>query len=85
MPVRDPRRDPRKNADNFMLGAAGVLMVAIGGYFWAMTSTVARECSSALVTMADPSSCNRWTTEHTLGGIGAIIGIVLIIVAIVRS
>jgi hypothetical protein len=63
---------------------AGVSALALGGFAWLLTGTAAQSCSSAFVSALDPRQCSTDTTIHSAGAVGALVGVVLIVVAIVR-
>ncbi len=80
--VRWVENRPRRRAVGFL--GAGVVMLLLGGLIWLHFTTLAHECSSGLVYALDESQCSSATTWHTIGGIGALTGIVLLIVGLVR-
>jgi hypothetical protein len=80
-----PSQPPPHGGPLSWLAIIGAVLLAIGGYvFWATWAT-ARECSSALVTALDPGTCTNVAFWHDAAGVGAIGGLVLVIVAVVRS
>ena len=83
-PGPQPPRN-RHDGQRAILATLGAVLLAGGGLAWLATSAVAVECRSGLVTALDPQQCTLYTDGHTLGAVGAVVGIVLIIIAVVRS
>jgi hypothetical protein len=52
---------------------------------WFFLNSDAHECSSGLIYAFDQSQCSTYTNLHTLGGWGALIGIVVVIIGIVKK
>jgi hypothetical protein len=67
------------------IGIFGGALLVIGGYAWLRTSAIAGECRSGLVTALDPQQCTSYTDIHTAAAVGALTGIVLIIIAVARA
>ncbi len=70
---------------NVNLITFGALIAAGGVLVWLVSHTTASKCSSGLIYAIDQSQCSTYTTLHTVGGIGALAGLVLFIVGIVRA
>jgi hypothetical protein len=67
------------------MGIIGAVLSVVGGLAWLLTNSAATVCSSALVSALDPGQCNSYAGVHDIGLGGAVVGVVLIVVAIVRS
>jgi hypothetical protein len=73
----------RGGVANVTLITFGALIAAGGALVWLVSHTTASECSSGLLYALDQSQCSTYTTLHTVGGIAAITGLVLLIVGLV--
>jgi hypothetical protein len=64
--------------------AFGAILFVLGGAVWFRLNADAHDCSSGLVSALGPS-CGNYTTWHAVGGWGALIGIVLLIIGFVKK
>ena len=79
-----PPRD-RHSGQNTTAAILGAILLVVGGIAWFITSTGAGECRSGLITALDPQQCTLYTDVHTVAAVGAVVGLMLIIIAVVRS
>lgn len=84
-PTPEPPPPQRQRNDAVGWAFKGVPIAVLGGLAWFGTNNAAHECSSGLVYALDQQQCSTYSTIHTLGGVGFILGVVFCIVAMVRA
>ena len=67
------------------LGIIGGILMALGLYLFVATNEGANACSSGIVSALAPQQCNDYTLGHDAAIVLGIVGLVLVIMAIVKS
>jgi hypothetical protein len=78
-----PKWQPLSGLTSGGLIGAGILATVLGGWAFVATSNTVSECSSVVVQAVGHVQCSRASTLHSLGIIGIVAAVVLVLAGVI--